>query len=101
MPIDIKKSALPEEQVSLLARKYQITTDSVDDLVAQFEVWMLNPTLEITDEAELLRLIMRHRDNAQHHTAAIIWFVGAAKRQGLGLFEAADIFFALITPDSV
>jgi hypothetical protein len=101
MPIDIKKSALPEDQISMLAHKHQIAPDIADDFVAQVEVWMLDPTLETADDAEFLRLIMRHRDNAQHHTAAIIWFVEAAKRRGLSLFEAADIFIALVTPGSV
>jgi uncharacterized protein YfdQ (DUF2303 family) len=101
MPIDDKKSTLPEDQVSELAHKHRIKPESVNDLVIQLEVWMLNPTFENADDAQFLRLIMRHRDNGQHHTAGIIWFVEAAKRRGLSLFEAADILIALTKPGLV
>jgi hypothetical protein len=93
-----QKSTLPEDQVLELAHKHKISANDANGFLVQLEGWMLDPTLENADDEEVSRMITRHRENAQYHTAGIILFVQAARRQKLSLFEAGDIFIGLLTP---
>ncbi len=85
-----------DEQLQELARKHKTTFTHVRWLAVQLR-GLANDVANLADEI-ISDTIAKERERGQHHTAAVLWLIRAAKQQGLGDYETADLLIAIVDP---
>jgi len=85
-----------DEQLQELARKHKTTFSQVRWLSMQLRA--LSYDVSSVSEEALPDVIAGERERGQYHVAAVLWFIAQAKQQGLGDYETADLFVALVDP---